>query len=295
MSTAAVAVTAPALRSLPSGGGSHPQVWRAYHHHQPAAVGGSAAVTDAVASETGFGRGGDDETTALVERHLPLVRHVVGRMKMNLPPHVEAEELHSVGVAGLMTAVRKYDPAQGNTFQAYANICIRGAVLDELRRMDWLSRGVRGKAKRLKDTISELEQRHGRAVTEEEIRGELDLSAGEYADLLDEVRPVSFVPLDGGGDEDANGGEEGSLHDAIADAEQASAGEQLARKELLELVTRRVQQLPDMQRKVLAMYYFEDMRLAEIAEVFGLTESRICQIHSQAVFALRGYVERISR
>ena len=237
---------------------------------------------------------GDDAAPGVPEhefilRHLPLVKTVVGRMRVYLPPHLDAEDLHSVGLAGLMSAVRKYNPAHGNTFHGYAMLCIRGAVLDELRRMDWMPRSLRAKAKGLRDTLAGLESQQGRAVTEEEAAAALCMGLDEYRALLDEVRPISFVPIDGGADSDS---ESCDLHETIADDNQPLPGEALERRELLAVVADHIQRLPDMQRKVLALYYHEGMRLAEIAAVFDVTESRISQIHTQAVLALRAFVRR---
>lgn len=231
----------------------------------------------------------DDAERELIERHLPLVKTVVGRMRVHLPPHIDVDDLQGVALVGLMTAVRRYDPQQGQAFHGYAMLCIRGAVLDELRRMDWMPRTLRHKARQLKETLARLEGEHGRAVTEEEAADALGMNIGDYRALLDEVRPISFVPLDAEADES---GEAGFLHETIADGEQPLPGAALERRELLGLVADHITRLPDMQRKVLALYYHEEMRLSEIAEVFDVTESRISQIHTQAVLSLRAFVKR---
>ncbi len=132
----------------------------------------------------------------LIERYLPLVRNVVDRIKLTLPAHIDADDLHSVGITGLIAAVRKYNPDQGNTFAGYAATRIRGAILDELRRMDWCPRRVRARARKLKEAINALEQRLGRAATEEEICTDLGMSRKEYAEWLDESRPVTFIAID---------------------------------------------------------------------------------------------------
>jgi RNA polymerase sigma factor for flagellar operon FliA len=226
----------------------------------------------------------------LIERFLPLVRNVVDRIKLTLPPHIDADDLYSVGVTGLMAAVRKYDPEQGNTFASYASMRIRGAILDELRRMDWCPRRTRARARKLKESINALEQRLGRAANEDEICGELKLSRKEYAKWLEEVRPVTFVSLDHQTEGEESDG--ASLHELLADKNDKTGSENLEKEELLQLLTQRMTDLPDIPRKILAMYYFENMRLAEIAAVFGLTESRICQIHSQTILGLRAFLGR---
>lgn len=228
---------------------------------------------------------------AFIVRHLPLVKTVVGRMRMTLPETLDYDDLRSVGLAGLMTAVRKYDPTQSCTFPAFAMTHIRGAILDELRRMDLLSRGGREKAKKLQEAIIGLEQKLGRPATEEDMCATLNLSSEAYSQLLEEVKPISFLPLDSAAYcEEAD---EVALHETIEDEEQLPAGEQLERKELIDLVVQRLQQLPDLPKKIMAMYYFEDMRLAEIAAAFGLSEGRISQIHTQTVLGLRAFMERI--
>lgn len=226
----------------------------------------------------------------LIERFLPLVRNVVDRIKLTLPPHIDADDLYSVGVTGLLAAVRKFDPEQGHTFAGYAAMRIRGAVLDELRRMDWCPRRTRARARKLKESINTLEQRLGRTATEDEVCEELGLSHSEYAKCLDEARPVTFIALDSHADgEDSEGA---SLHELLADENDTTGRDHLEKSELLQLLTQRMAELPDIPRKILAMYYFEKMRLAEIATVFGLTESRICQIHSQTILGLRAFLGR---
>ncbi len=227
----------------------------------------------------------------LIERYLPLVRNVVDRIKLNLPPHVDVDDLYSVGVTGLIAAVRKYDPEQGHTFAGYATTRIRGAILDELRRLDWCPRRARAKAKKLKESINELEQKLGRAASEEEVRKHLGLTPKEYAKWMEEAKPVCFIAIDQTADnEDSDGA---SLHELIADEGDVSVRDRMEKEELMKLMADRIAELPEIPKKILAMYYFENMRLAEIAAVFDLTESRICQIHAQTVLSLRAYINRM--
>ena len=221
-----------------------------------------------------------------LKNHMPLVRSVVDRMRASLPPTIDVEDLYSVGLLGLIQAVRRFDPTLGVTFASYASMRIRGAVLDELRRIDWMSRSLRVKAKKLTDVIAGIEQKEGRPATEAEVAAELGISSEEYSSLLDELRPLSYVELDAvAGDED-----DSNMHDVVPDEKQPTASDQAMKNELIKLIVDRLQQLPEMQRKILAMYYFENLRLAEIAKVFGVTESRICQIHTQAVLSLKTYI-----
>jgi len=227
---------------------------------------------------------------ALVEQYLPLVRTVVGRVAMSLPAHVSDEDLHSAGLIGLLQAIRSYDSKRGASFETFARFRIRGSVLDELRRLDWVPRLVHEKARKIRDAMGELEQRLGRHPDEEQVAKALDLTPEEYRHWLDEIRPVAFVCLDAAPRAEAPDGP--SQHESISDETQEDPSESASRTELKELIALRIRQLPVMQRKVLALYYFEDLRLREIAEAFGLTESRISQIHSQAILAIRSFIER---
>jgi RNA polymerase sigma factor FliA len=224
----------------------------------------------------------------LIEDHLPMVRSIVDRMKRRLPQIIEAEELHSVGVTGLVAAARNFRADHQNSFATYAATRIRGAILDELRRMDWMSRAKRSKAKQLDSVISRLEQEYGGAVSQDALCAEMQMCAEELSELMDELRPVRLISLDNS--EDAAENENASLHEIIADDTAASALDVIERKEMIALLAQKIETMPEMPKKVLAMYYFENMRLSEIAACFNLTESRICQIHTQAVGQLRHYL-----
>ena len=227
---------------------------------------------------------------ALIEQHLPLAKTTVDRMRIYLPATLEMEDLYSVAATGLMTAAKKFDPARNVSFPAFAALHIRGAVHDELRRMDWMPRSIRDKAKQFRESISALEQKLGRPPREDEVCAELSLTAEEHEALLDEIKPASFVPLDG--EAYSEDSDSISLHDMISDDAQPTASDELEKKDLAEVIVARLMQLPDMQKKVLAMYYFEEMRLSEIAAAFGVTEGRISQIHTQAVQSLRAFIQR---
>ncbi len=227
---------------------------------------------------------------ALVKEHLALVRTVVGRLAMTLPSHVNAEDLYSAGLVGLLQAIRNFSPKAGASFETFARFRIRGAVLDELRRMDWVPRLIHDKARKIQNTLGELEQKLGQQPSEAQMAEALGISLPEYLAWLDEIKPVAFVCLDAAPGLSSTDGS--SCHESIPDDTQPDPSETAARSELKELVARRIGQLPPIQQKVLALYYFEDLRLREIAEAFGLTESRISQIHSQAILAIRSFIER---
>lgn len=259
----------------------------------PAAPGSAPAAPAAPAASSAAWRayqsaGGSVDENDLLERYLPLVRNVVDRLRLTLPAHVDADDLYGVGVTGLIAAVKRYDPEQQHTFAGYATMRIRGAVLDELRRLDWFPRRARAKARKLKAAVAELEQSLGRAPEEAEIADKLGLSRKEYDHWMVEVRPISFVAIDESSAHEEGGGT--NRHDTIADEQAVPVQTQMEHRELNEIVAQKISELPDIQRRVLAMYYHENMRLAEIAAVFGLTESRICQIHSRAILGLRAHI-----
>ena len=227
---------------------------------------------------------------ALVERYLPLVVSVLGRLAMTLPDHVSFDDLRSVGLIGLLQALRNYDPTCGSSFETYARKRIRGSMLDELRRMDWVPRTVHEKARKIQDAISQLEQKLGRSPNEAQVARALGLSVAQYNELLDEVRPAAFICLDS--TSSSEDGDSGSLYEVVADTSEVNPVEKVSQGELKQVILNRLKELPEIQRKVLALYYGEDMHMHEIAAVFGVTESRICQIHSQAILAIRAYVQR---
>jgi len=265
-------MSAPSLETPPSTGERRPiprEVWRRY-------------------VKSGHGSALEN---SLVEQHLPLVKTVVGRLAVTLPQHVSTDDLYSAGLVGLLNAIRRFNPKGGASFESYARVRIRGAVFDELRRLDWVPRSVHDKAKKVEQTMHELAQRRGSIPTDHEMADALGLSAVEYQDLLDVIRPATYVCLDSV--HTRSDGEHGSgSRDLVADDSQVNPGDAAAKREMSRLIEERLQQLPEMQRKVLALYYFEDLRLREIAEAFGVTESRICQVHAQAILAIKALLRR---
>lgn len=232
---------------------------------------------------------GSDTENSLVEQYLPLVKTVVGRLAMTLPAHVNNDDLYSAGLVGLLDAVRRFDPQCGCAFEHYARTRIRGAIIDELRRLDWVPRSVHVKAKKVAAVMQELSQRNGNVPTDNQMAAALGLSPAEYEELLEEIRPASYVCLESLQHPDADSG---TNYDVLSDDGQADPCKGTAMREMALLVEERLQQLPELQRKVLALYYVEDLRLREIAEVFGVTESRICQVHAKAILALKALLKQ---
>ena len=233
-------------------------------------------------------RPGSATEEELVNKYLPLVKNVVGRLAMTLPPHVDGEDLYSAGLGGLLSAVRQYDPNAGTAFETYARLRIRGSVFDELRRMDWVPRSVHSKARRVQAVMNEIEQKKGRMATEDEMAAGLKISLVEYHQWMEDIRPATFVCLDAAFNNEFD--DSVSHYESLADQRQEDPLDGTFRREMARVIADRLQELPEMQRKVLALYYFEDMRLREIAEAFGLTESRICQIHAQGILAIKAFL-----
>src|ERR1700742_2749505 len=167
----------------------------------------------------------------LVQQYLPLVSAILGRLAMTLPDHVDHDDLQSAGLVGLLQALRNYDPSSGNSFETYARVRIRGAMLDELRRMDWVPRTVHEKARKIQQVMAELEQKIGRTPTEAQVAKEMNLSMNEYTKLLDEVRPAAFVCLDAVSSS-AENGDSGSLYEVVADTSEEGPAEQASQHEL---------------------------------------------------------------
>ncbi len=236
-------------------------------------------------------RPGSETEAALVEQYVPLVKSVVGRLAMTLPPHVDGEDLYSAGLSGLLNAIRKYNPRAGTAFETYARLRIRGAVFDELRRMDWVPRSVHTKARRVQAAMHAIEQKKGRAATDDEMAAALKVPLHEYRQWLEEIRPATFICLDAAFN-NSEFDDGSSQYESLADQRQENPLDGTFRREVAQFIAERLKALPEMQRKVLALYYFEDMRLREIAESFDLTESRICQIHAQAILAIKSQLTK---
>lgn len=224
------------------------------------------------------------DTRALLEEYYPLVKSVVRTMLVHLPSCADAEELESVGVFGLIAAVDKYDESQRKTFRGYAALRIRGAILDELRRMDTLPRTRRAKLRRLQETVECLEQRLGRVPSDEELAEAMNMSLAELRRYQSKAQPVVTISLDNTQNDE---GEMSNLHEAIADESNLPCLEKMERDESMQMLSQAFATLPERQQEVVRLYYFEEKRLADIARFFHVSEARVCQIHNQALKKMR--------
>lgn len=222
----------------------------------------------------------------IIVQHLSLVRYLVGRFVAQLPPHLDPQDLTSAAVIGLIHAADRFDPTRGVQFKTFAEQHIRGAILDELRASDHLSRTVRDKCKMVEREMHQLEHRLGRNPTGEEMAQSLSISMDEYHQLLEEVHEFSFISIDDSWDDEE--GHPLSLADVIGDDESRSPQNRAMASQLTETLGAAIDALPDKERLAVTLYYYEELNLKEIGAIMGLTESRICQILSQAMTRLKG-------
>ncbi|NRA65221.1 MAG: FliA/WhiG family RNA polymerase sigma factor [Pseudobacteriovorax sp.] len=221
----------------------------------------------------------------LIMDYAPLIRFVAQRIAARLPSNIDIDDLISAGVIGLMDAIEKYDPSRDNKFKTYAEFRIRGAILDELRSQDWVPRSVRDKAKKIEKTYAELEQKFGRAVSDQEISNALGVSLEEYYDMVAKVKAVTLLSIDelsGPNQQDKK-----SLLECLENVSSKNPFTQLKSKGVRELLIKNIEDLPEKQKLVLSLYYYEDLNLKEIGKILEVTESRVSQLHTQAVEKLR--------
>ena len=228
---------------------------------------------------------GQLDRNALIRQYQPLVRKLAHHMMAKLPASVQVDDLIQVGLIGLSEALTRYEATQGVQFETFATQRIRGAMLDELRENDWMSRGSRKSQKDIEQALRKLEHRLGRSPLESEIAQELGMTLTDYQTLLGKVRGTQLVYLEDmsrGSDND-----EGFLdhHDVADDA--GDPMEALRDQRLRESLVAAIKNLPEREQFVMSMYYEQDMNLKEIAAVLGVTESRVCQLHSQSIARLR--------
>jgi RNA polymerase sigma factor for flagellar operon FliA len=223
------------------------------------------------------------DANAMLKQYSPLVRRLAHQMIAKLPANVEVDDLIQVGMMGLSDALTRFDVAQGVQFETFATQRIRGAMLDELRGNDWMSRGDRRHQRTIETAVHKLEQKLGRAPSEGEIASELGMKLTDYQELLGKVRGTQLVYLeDMSGDE----GDEDFLDRHVADSE-ANPLARLSDRKMREALVGAIDHLPEREQYVMSMYYEHDMNLKEIAAVLGVTESRVCQLHSQSIARLR--------
>jgi RNA polymerase sigma factor for flagellar operon FliA len=230
--------------------------------------------------------GSKDLRDRLIVMYSPLVKYVAGRLGSGLPAHVDEGDLVSYGLLGLIGAIERYDPDRDIKFETYAISRIRGSIIDELRALDWVPRSVRSRAREIERAIVTLEAKLGRAPTDDEIAGKVGISLEELEDSLTDIARSSIAALDelwsvsGEGDQI-------SLLDTLEDPESARPADALDETELREILGDAIARLPEREKLVITLYYYEELTLREIGDVLGVTESRVSQLHTKAILRLK--------
>ena len=248
------------------------------------------------ASKTAEKTNGSGDRQHVIEDYIPLVKYLAHRISMKLPNHVEIDDLVNSGIIGLIDAIEKFDPGRGIKFKTYAEFRIRGAIFDGLRSLDWVPRSVRKQKKMVEQSYAQLEQQLGRHATDEELCRDLGVGLEEFYKSLDNLKGVSlgkFVELN---NNDSQGGEGESAIAFIPDRSTDDPYHKFQKHELTEILSEAIRRLPDKERYVVSLYYFDELTMKEIGTVLNITESRVSQLHTKSMIrlreALKSYVER---
>jgi RNA polymerase sigma factor for flagellar operon FliA len=228
----------------------------------------------------------------VIIRYSPMIKYVANRIAMRLPPHIEVDDLISVGVLGLMDAISKYDSSRGAKFKTYAEFRVRGAILDELRAMDWVPRSIRQKASSVDKVVQSLQVKLSRSPEDQEVAKEMGVSLEQFHATLNETKSIPVFSLDDLGIA-KDSGEQQSLLDCLAGKADADPQTQIRLIELKEIIAKAIDTLPEKERLMVSLYYYEELTMKEIGAVLEITESRVSQIHSKAVYRLRTKLKAI--
>jgi RNA polymerase sigma factor for flagellar operon FliA len=222
----------------------------------------------------------------LITSHLAKVKYIADRIAAKLPSTVERDDLYGAGVVGLIDAVERFDPTRGIAFTTFAELRVRGAIMDDLRSLDWASRATRGRASGVQNAFLTLEKEAGRAVTEAEVAAHLQIPVSDVRETLQDIRRLKLANLE---DRDEHTGM--SISDFISDS-SISPLDEAENTEFRNMLAEAVDKLPERERKVIALYYLEELTMKEIGEVMGVTESRVSQLRTQAVARLRSKLNK---
>jgi RNA polymerase sigma factor FliA len=244
------------------------------------------AVEDTKSLWLEFRRSGDKAIRdRLILTYAPLVKYVAGRLGSGLPSHVDDDDLVSYGLLGLIGAIERYDPGRDIKFETYAISRIKGSIIDELRSMDWVPRSVRARARDIERAIAELEGKLGRAPSDAEIAKRIGSTEEELNESLSEIGRTSIAALDELWT--VSGGDQIALIDTIEDTDVPDPQAALSQTEMREAIADAIARLPEREKLVVTLYYYEELTLREIGEVLGVTESRVSQLHTKAVLRLK--------
>lgn len=228
-----------------------------------------------------------------IERYAGLVKYIAGRIAIGLPKHVDFDDLIGFGVLGLADALVRFQPDRGAKFETYASVRIKGAIFDGLRKMDWVPTSVRAKAKELESVITGLEARLGRNPEPKEIAAELGISLNDYFSRLDEIKATNLISLEESVLPEV--GENRKLVDCLSDTRVELQFQQIENEETKTILVQAIEKLSEKEKLVISLYYYNELTLKEIAAVLKLSESRVSQIHTQAILRLRGRLSRAKK
>lgn len=221
----------------------------------------------------------------LLLKYLPLVKYVASKMMFSLPTCVDYNDLMSAGVMGLIGALERFNPDQGVKFETFVLPRIKGAILDELRTLDWAPRSLRSKARAMERTSERLEKKLGRSATGQEVADALNIGVQEYGGVMLELSKASLLSLDGSRVEDTDNFT--SMYDLVEDSHTDSPNGNIENEEMKKLMVLAIENLNEQEKMVMALYYYEELTLKEIGQVLSITESRVSQIHSKAIESLK--------
>jgi RNA polymerase sigma factor FliA len=230
-----------------------------------------------------------DQHDEIVKKYLYLVKYVAGRVAIGLPPNVEFNDLVSYGILGLFDAIQKYDVSQGNKFETYAVSRIRGSIMDELRKLDWAPRLLRKKAREIEKKCKELEEKNGRIATDDELARSLKISTEELSSIYSDLNSTTFLSLDEVWQND-DGNKPISRLQTIEDSLITNQFTYVHQSEVKDLLATAINELPEKEKLVIVLYYYENLTLREIGEILDVSESRVCQIHTKVVTRLRSHL-----
>jgi RNA polymerase sigma factor for flagellar operon FliA len=227
----------------------------------------------------------------LVLAYSPLVKFVAGRMSSGLPAHIEESDLISYGLLGLIGAIERFDPQREIKFETFAVSRIKGSIIDELRSLDWVPRSVRAKAREIESTQTKLEHELGRVPTDKEVADALEMSIEDFQESLLQISNSTVVALDELWTVSDSSGDQVSLLDTMKDPNAVDPARELGVSELKDRLANAISRLPEREKLVIALYYYENLTLREIGEVLGVTESRVSQLHTKAVLRLKSRLQ----
>lgn len=234
-----------------------------------------------------------DQRNEMILEYLPLVKFIASRIASRLPNHIEVCDLVNAGIIGLIDAIEKFDASRKIKFKTYAEFRVKGAILDELRSLDWVPRSTRQKASKLERAYAELEQQLGRAASDAEMIEFLGISNEDFDILLRDAKGVALISLEDLQSRDSDDNFERNLLEYLADPDALTPSQLINLDQIYRIVAETIDQIPEKERLVISLYYYEELTMKEIGEILSITESRVSQIHTKAILRLRGRLAKL--